>query len=257
MPIVVSDLNIAPVKGLRMMRTDELEIRASGPVGDRAFVVVDYEHALLQTARTPTLAQVAQHWDPVSGELTLRFPEGGEVTAVPTAAEPLSTGLYDGRRVSGRLVPGPHSDALSDHLGRPVWLVALDRTEVGADDYPVTLMSTASVAALGGALDGPVPDARRFRMTITVDGAGAWEEHGWTGRDVDVGEVRVQVVDPVPRCVVTTRDPDEGRRDVPVLQALAKLRGKQDVTFGVWCEVTRPGRVRRGDPVVPLGARGR
>ena len=251
MPIIVSDLAIAPVKGLRLMRMDELEIGPTGPAGDRAFVVVDDQHALMQTSRTPTLLQVAQRWDPGSGELALRFADGSEVAAVPRPDQPISTGLYDGRRVSGRLVPGPHSEALSDHLDRRVWLVALDRTEVGADDFPVSLMSTASLDALSQALDGDVPDARRFRMSITVDGAGAWDENGWAGSEVDVGEVRVRIVEPVPRCVVTTRDPDEGRRDVPVLKALAALHGKKDVTFGVWCEVSRPGRVRLGDPVVP------
>jgi uncharacterized protein len=253
MPIAVSDLAIAPVKGLRLVRMDELDIRPTGPVGDRAFVVVDERHALMQTTRTPALLQVAQRWNHESGELTLRFPDGSEVAEVPSPGQPISTGLYDGRRVSGRLVPGPHSEALSDHLNRRVWLVALDHTEVGADEFPVSLMSTASLAALGQALDGAAPDPRRFRMSITVDGAGAWEEHGWAGSEVEVGEVRVRIVEPVPRCVVTTRDPDEGRSDVPVLKALAALRGKKDVTFGVWCEVTHPGRVRRGDSVMPLG----
>ena len=253
MPITVSDLAIAPVKGLRLARADELEIRYSGAVGDRAYVVVDEEdHALMQTARTPTLVQVTQSLDPGSGELTLRFPDGGEVGGVPTPGKPVSTGLYDGRRVSGRLASGPHSEALSAHLGRPVRLLALDPDEVGADDFPVSLMSSASVAALGQALAEGVPDARRFRMTITVEGADAWEEHGWAGGEVDVGEVRLRIVDPVPRCVVTTRDPEGGRRDVPVLQTLAELRGKRNVTFGVWGEVARPGRVRRGDSVVPL-----
>jgi hypothetical protein len=36
---------------------------------------------------------------------------------------------------------------------------------------------------------------------------------------------------------------------VPTLKALAELRGKDDVTFGVWCEVVAPGRVRVGDTV--------
>ena len=53
----------------------------------------------------------------------------------------------------------------------------------------------------------------------------------------------------MPRCVVTTRDPDDGRTDTPVLAALAKLRGKGDVTFGLWCEVAAPGVVRVGDAV--------
>ncbi|MDP9144208.1 MAG: MOSC domain-containing protein [Actinomycetota bacterium] len=253
MPITVSDLAIAPVKGLRLAQADELEFRASGAVGDRAFVVVDEsDQALMQTARTPTLVQVAQRWGPGSGELTLRFPDGAEVRGVPTPGKPVSTGFYDGRRVNGRVASGPHSEALSAHLGRPVRLLALDQDEVGADDFPVTLMSSASVAALGEALGGDVPDPRRFRMTITVEGAGAWEEHSWAGGEVDVGEVRLRIVDPVPRCVVTTRDPEKGRRDVPVLHTLAELRGKKNVTFGVWCEVERPGRVRRGDPLVPI-----
>jgi MOSC domain-containing protein YiiM len=34
-----------------------------------------------------------------------------------------------------------------------------------------------------------------------------------------------------------------------VLKALAALRGPSDVTFGLWCEVLRAGRVRVGDAV--------
>ncbi len=252
MPVVVSQLNVAPVKGLRLIPAAELRIEASGAVGDRAFMVVDEDGGLMETTRTPALLQVVPRWDRSSGELTLRFPDGSEVTAVPVPSEPATTGLYDGRRVSGRVVSGPHAEALSEHLGRAVRLLALDGDEVGTDDAPVTLMSTASVAALGEVLEDGTLDPRRFRMTITVDGVEAWEEHGWAGRELDIGEARVRVTEPVPRCVVTTRDPDRGHRDVPVLQTLAALRGKKNVTFGVWCEVLHPGLVRRGDRVVVL-----
>src|SRR6185312_2578185 len=108
----------------------------------------------------------------------------------------------------------------------------------------------ASLDALGDALGGAV-DGRRFRMTITIDGADAWEEHGWAGREVRAGAARLRVAAPTVRCAVTTRDPDHGRRDAPVLRALAGLRGRDDVTFGVWCDVVAPGRVRVGDPVEP------
>ena len=128
-------------------------------------------------------------------------------------------------------------------------LLARDPGERGADDAPVTLMSEASLAALAPALDGDVPDARRFRMTIAIDGVEAWEEHGWAGRQVAAGDAVLRVTEPVPRCAVTTRDPDSGRRDVPTLKALADLRGKDDVTFGVWCEVVSPGPIRVGDVV--------
>jgi uncharacterized protein len=151
----------------------------------------------------------------------------------------------------GRLVDGALAEALSEHLGRRVRLLARDPGETGADDAPVSLMSGASLGALAAAMERESLDARRFRMTIAVDGLEPWEEHGWAGRELAAGEAILRVVDPIPRCVVTTRDPERGATDAPVLKALARLRGKDDVTFGVWCEVLRPGRVRRGDAVSP------
>ena len=247
MPATVTELAIAPVKGLRVAAMDEVEIGPTGAVGDRAFLVVDADASLLLTARTPALLQVAAHWE--DDVLALTFPDGRAVAAVPEPGARAETANYEGRRIAGRLVDGELSEALSEHLQRPVRLLARDATDQGADDAPVTLMSCASLAALAPALDGVVPDARRFRMTITIDGVDAWEEHQWGGRELAVGDAVLRVTEPVPRCVVTTRDPERGRRDVPTLKALAELRGKDDVTFGVWCEVAAPGRVRVGDTV--------
>jgi len=189
-------------------------------------------------------------WDRRSGLLELRFPDGTVVAAPVEHGAAVTTAFYDGRPVPGHVVEGPFAAAISEHIVRRVDLVARDRDEVGADDFPVTLMSRASLGALGAALGDDAVDGRRFRMTIVVDGVDAWEEHGWNGREVRVGDAVLRVAEPTPRCVVTTRDPDTGRRDAPVLKALAGLRGKDDVTFGVWCDVVAPGRVRVGDPTV-------
>ena len=239
MAATVTALAIAPVKGLRVVAAHELEIGPAGAAGDRAFLVVDTANALLLSSRTPALLQVAAAWQ--HGTLTLEFPDGRVVTAVPEPGEAASTANYEGRPITGRLVEGELAAALSEHLGREVRLLARDPDARGADDAPVTLMSEASLGALG------IPDARRFRMTITIDGVAAWEEHGWGGRELAAGDAVLRVTEPVPRCVVTTRDPDSGRRDAPTLKRLAELRGKRDVTFGVWCEVVAPGRVRVGD----------
>jgi hypothetical protein len=240
-PAAVTRLAIAPVKGLRLSVADELDLGPTGPAGDRAFLVVDAANDLLLTTRTPSLLQVAARWR--DGALTLAFPDGSEVSAAPELGAAATTSNYEGRRISGRLVEGELAGALSDHLGRAVRLLARDPSDRGADDAPVTLMSEASLDALG------VPDPRRFRMTITIDGIDAWEEHGWGGRELAAGDAVLRVTEPVPRCAVTTRDPDSGRRDAPTLKRIAELRGKRDVTFGVWCEVVAPGRVRVGDQV--------
>jgi hypothetical protein len=247
--ITVTDLALVPVKGMRATAPDAVELEARGPVGDRAFFVVDADDdALLLTSRTARLLEVVPEWDAARGVLALRFPGGDTVRDAVEPGEPAVTRNYEGRELRGRRVDGPLAAALSEHLGRRVRLLARDPGVTGADDFPVTLMSVASLHALAPAAGG-VPDPRRFRMTLTVDGIEAWEEESWKGRELAVGDAILRVDAPVPRCVVTTRSPDTGRRDVPILKALAELRGKQRVDFGVWCEVSAPGTVRRGDAV--------
>ena len=243
----VARLAIAPVKGMRLVDADELRIDANGARGDRVFCVVDAETRLQLTTRTPRLLQVEPRWDGTT--LTLRFPDGRAVSEEPALGARATTGNYADRPIHGRLVGGALSDAVAEHLGRDVRLFARDAGERLADDAPVSLMSGASLAALAPALDGTVPDPRRFRMTVAIDGAAAWQEHDWGGREIQAGGALLRGIEPVPRCVVTTRDPDDGRTDQPVLAALAQLRGKQGVTFGIWCEVLAPGSVRVGDPV--------
>ena len=252
---VVAALALAPVKGLRLVGVDAVDIRAAGPVGDRAFHLREPDGTIALTMRNPRLVQVVPAWDAERGELALAFPDGTRVAGPVERGAPVTTAFYDGRPVAGRLVDGPFAAALSEHAGHPIQLVAREDGETGADDHPVTLMSRASLAALGDTLGGDV-DGRRFRMTIEIDGVEAWEEHGWSGREVRAGDAVLRVAAPTARCAVTTRDPEEGRTDAPVLKALACLRGKDDVTFGVWCDVVAPGRVRVGDAIA-LGAPGR
>jgi uncharacterized protein YcbX len=139
---------------------------------------------------------------------------------------------------------------LSEYLDRPVRLLRREPGQVSNDTHPATLMSEASLAGLATELGGTVPDPRRFRMTMTITGTAAWVEHGWAGQDIAVGEARLRVLAPVPRCVVTTRNRDSGAADVRVLHALSRLRGKYDVTFGVWCDVLQAGHIQLGDRVI-------
>ena len=58
------------------------------------------------------------------------------------------------------------------------------------------------------------------------------------------------------RCIVTSRHPETGVRNLPTLDVLAEYRDGVESTeplpFGVWAEVVEPGRVALGDSVDPL-----
>lgn len=250
MPVSVSELAVAPVKGMRLQGTSEVELGQHGVTGDREFLVIGADGKLLLTAQTPALLQIEPAWDRVRNVLTLRFPDGEVVQATPEPGAPATTRMYDGREIPGWIIPGPLGAALSGYLGRPVHLFKRTPEHLGHDDEPVTLMSEASLQALAAELNGTAPDPRRFRMTITITGTDAWAEHGWRDQKVAIGDVTLRVIAAVPRCVVTTRNPDSGATDARILHALARLRGNNDITFGVWCEILRPGLVHVGDLVM-------
>jgi uncharacterized protein YcbX len=250
-PVTVSQLAIAPVKGMRLQRTGEVQLGQYGVTGDREFLVVGEAGRLLLTSRYPALLQVEPAWDRARKVLTLAFPDGDVVHDTPEPGAHATTRMYDGREIPGWIIPGPLSAALSGYLGQAVHLFKRAPEHIGNDDQPVTLMSQASLQALAPEFNGTAPDPRRFRMTITITGTDAWAEHGWRGQKVTIGEGSVRVIAPVPRCVVTTRNPESGATDARILHALARLRGKNDITFGVWCEILRPGRIQVGDVVMP------
>jgi uncharacterized protein len=248
-PVTVSQLAIAPVKGMRLQGTSEIRLGPYGVIGDREFLVIGDDGELLLTGRSPALVQVEPAWDRARDILALRFPDGDVVQDTPELGARAATRTYDGREIPGWIIPGPLSAALSGYLGREVHLFKREPEHLGHDDQPVTLMSEASLKALAPEFNGITPDPRRFRMTITMTGTDAWAEHGWGGQEVAIGETILRVIAPVPRCVVTTRNPESGATDARVLHALARLRGKGDITFGAWADIIRPGCIHIGDLV--------
>ena len=89
-------------------------------------------------------------------------------------------------------------------------------------------------------------------MLIELDGGEAHEEDTWVGCRIGLGQAILGISAPVPRCAMTTHDPETGRRDYDTLRAIKEYRGQvdgKDLMFGVYGEVERPGVIRLGDEV--------
>ena len=97
----------------------------------------------------------------------------------------------------------------------PAWVGALDAPNRYSDGFPLLVASLASLADLNARLEVPVPMAR-FRPNLVLDGLPPWGEDDL--HELTCGDVRLRVVKPCTRCIVTTTDQRTGERrgDEPV-----------------------------------------
>jgi uncharacterized protein YcbX len=198
---------------------------------------------------------VTAEFDERDQRLTLGFPGGGRASAPVELGAELRTRFYSSERAA-RLVGGPFAGALSQQLGFAVRLVAPSEGGAGADrglEGTVSLISRASLQRLADVAGVGEIDGRRFRMSIEIDGVAAHAEDAWVGMRLAVGEARIALGGHVGRCIVTTRDPESDRVDLPTLDLLRSYRAaaatSEPLAFGVYGSVLVPGTVRVGDRV--------
>ena len=247
----VARFSIAPVRSLGLEHPSEIDLTEAGVVEDRRFFLIDAEDRLVDRLRVPSLVQIGAHIDPAATQLRLSFPSGTVIDEAVQLGEPIETVVHK-RPAIGHLVEGPLAAALSDFCGQAIRLVRCDRVGGTRKAHPATLITDGSLELLGHHLGAGSVDGRRFRMLIELEGGAAHEEDTWVGGRVSLGEAVLQISAPVPRCAITTQDPDTGERDLDTLRTIVAYRGltdDRDIDFGVYGEVERPGRIRLGDPV--------
>jgi uncharacterized protein YcbX len=244
-PVKVVRINVTPVKGLGLQHPEEIELTTRGAEANRRFYLIQ-GWRLYNGKDCGPLVRITPEVE--DGRLTLHMPDGRVVDGDIELGEAMTTNFW-GRPVDGRLVHGPWSDVLSDYAGIALQLVRTEEPGTGTDVHVGTLVSLASCARLGEELGAEV-DARRFRMLLEIDGAAAHEEDTW--RLVRVGDALLRMMGPVPRCAVTTQDPDTGVRTLDTLAGIKAYRGLRDgknIDMGVYFDVVEPGRVRVGDTI--------
>ncbi len=87
-------------------------------------------------------------------------------------------------------------------------------------------------------------DPRRFRANIYFEGAPAWAEFGWLGREIHIGAVRLRVTARIDRCAATQVNPETAARDTNLLKALQRGFGHNDMR--VYAEIIGGGEIATG-----------
>lgn len=126
-------------------------------------------------------------------------------------------------------------------------------------DYSaVHLLTTATLDRLRRLYPEGRFEARRFRPNFVIeptDGETGFVENAWADRTLSIGdEVRIAILVPAPRCVMTTLAQGDLPADPGILRAIARhnnvmlpSKGRAFPCVGVFGKVLQGGTVRRGD----------
>ena len=249
--ITVEKIHISPVKSLALVHPNSVEVSWQGVTEDRRLFLVDDRGRLLTQRHFGQLVQVQAEYDLDPERLTLRMPGGDVVEGPVVPAEPTVTRIF-GRRVMGNAAPGDWDAALADLCGVTVKLIRAQQPGQCYDEFPISLLSTASLETLGEYAGAEVSlDSRRFRPNFLLRGCGPHEEDDWIGEAIRIGDgLQVRVVARDPRCAITAHDPDTGETDLNTPEIIARYRPAGGTAyFGVYGIVENPGHVAVGDSV--------
>jgi uncharacterized protein YcbX len=254
-----------PVKSMMGEELNASEVTGRGLLGDRAFALIDGATSKVVSAKNP------RQWGPMFDFRAAYAEPPHDAQALPA----VRITCPDGVQV---LNTQPEAEErVSERLGRPVRLAAAVPETPTIDGYwpdydwleapdqsfehvlpegtffdlgLVHLVTTATLDALRERVPRSRFEARRFRPNLVIEtaaGLSGFVESGWLGRTLALGdEVRLQINEPTPRCVMTTLPQGDLPKDPGVLRAAVEQNGGN---VGVYAAVLRGGRVRRGDPV--------
>ncbi|MDP9334418.1 MAG: MOSC domain-containing protein [Actinomycetota bacterium] len=284
----VATLSRFPVKSMQGERLAAAELTESGVVGDRAYALVETDTGKVLSAKNPRLGtqllgcraafvEAAGSGDePPAVRITL--PDGSAVTSDARDADATLSGFL-GREVTLQraapedftidqyhpdvedLDPEGHRDTVTESkLGAAFFAQAGMPSPVPSgsflDLFPVSVLTTSTLAQLQALRPESRFDERRFRMNVVVDTSeDGFVENGWVGRSLQIGDtVRLTVSLSDPRCVMTTRAQDDLPEDTQILRTLAR-HNRLDVAgglypcAGVYAVVEAAGTIGAGDQV--------
>jgi MOSC domain-containing protein len=277
-----------PVKSMAGEQLDAADVTPGGLIGDRAYAIVDRETGKVASAKHPKLwpdllkCRAVLVEDSRSGEgvspARIELADGTSVrTDAPDVDDVLSR--FFGRDVelsaaadNGYTIdnwhpdeedydPEGHRDEVTEStLGAALFtsrgLPSLVPEGSFFDVFPLSVLTTATLARLGRLEPEIDFDLRRFRMNVIVDTpASGFVENDWVGRALAIGEdVRLRVALPDARCVMPSLAQEGIERDPRILKALARhnrieVEGLRYPCAGVYAVADATGAIREDDHV--------
>jgi uncharacterized protein YcbX len=269
----VTELNIYPLKSGRGIAINDSALTVQGLPGDRIAMLVDPSGHFITQRELPAIAGVIATAE--QNGLRLSTDQTNALLALPSANR-MDVAVWKSI-VNAAVATDETNAALSQWLGRDLKLVFFDDASTRlasvewtgnetpvtfTDGYQILVTTTASLAALNESMRANGEDSvgmERFRPNIVLETDEPWAEDNWAS--IEINGIRLDLVKPCARCIMTTQDQITGSRDVPSpMRAMGRLRMSADrrvpgPLFG-WNVTPRgKGRITVGDVATVVEAR--
>jgi MOSC domain-containing protein len=223
--ISIAGLYVYPIKSCRGTALQRATLTRAGLLHDREWMVVTPEGRFLTQRDTPALARVTPVLrdgalvvsTPGASDLDLALDDRSGPTVDVTVWGDKCRGVDAGDEAArwfaeclGRPVRLVRFDPASRRATDPEWSDGLDGETRFTDGFPLLVLSQASLDDLNARLPAPLP-VDRFRTSLLLEGCAPYEEDriGTLAHD----GVRLRLVKPCTRCIITTTDQSTGERD--------------------------------------------
>lgn len=231
----VQELFIYPVKSARGIAQTRARLAATGFEWDRQWMAVDALNTFISQRTHPRLAQIEPVISEASLTLTarnlqpLRLPlepmgEAIEVKVFNDYCAGLDQGDEAAAWISdavGDVLRLVRQAPLLDRMANPAFAGSNPAPVSFADGYPVLVCNQSSLDDLNARMPVPIP-MERFRPNIVLSGLPAFEEDRIEA--LQIGSIRLNLVKPSLRCIITSTDQRSGERSTNPLPVLRKFR---------------------------------
>ena len=245
--ITLASIHSYPVKSCRGVRHESALLTRAGLAHDREWMFVSGDGRFLTQREEPRLARVEvalldgalRLSAEGAGGVDVPFDVAGARSSVAVWGDPC-VGVDQGDAVAawiggllGREARLLRFDAATSRRSDPRWTGDLEAFSLFSDGFPLLLLSRASLDDLNSRLAEPVP-MQRFRPNLVLDGLPPYGEDEL--HEIECGGVRLRMVKPCARCVVTTTDQRSGERmgeePIRTLKTYRWDSALRGVTFG-------------------------
>jgi MOSC domain-containing protein len=270
-----------PVKSMQGEELNDSPVTERGILGDRAYAILDRATGHIASAKHPRkwqalLACRAAFVEPPRPgaplpPVRITLPDGATIRSdQPDVDRILSDVLGRNVSLTAKAPAQPTREANRTPIDSPTSeeIIMQEAMALAAPagtffDYAALhLLTTTTIDRLRETYPQGSFELQRFRPNIVIApraAARGFVEQSWLGQTLNIGDIRLRLIDPCPRCVITTLAQGDLPRDPGILRSIGQQSAVASVTLapgvlmsavvGIYASVLREGMLRCGDTI--------